>query len=400
MPVNVPTIILADERGVVLDSHMKGVRPSKETERFVRTSSQRVEIKNPRHTYGEGLKTLEFEAYRRKFAIDFHDVQSHLGGNALNTGAAIQKMLVTFDAYGALIPETTFHTLTNTMGVRMQVDKIFGQGQGVLPPEPNTGRSGWYVPRQQGGESLYLSHTPDRPHRNYQIPGDPYAPQDIFISSASPRSSAWSQILHRVAVNPATRLLLSPGRNQLEPELEEKILRATHLIALNKSEAWDLLARINPNLLISVFGTSKTMPQNKDLASILARAICIMGPQRALVTNGGSTVALYDSSKEELITIEPPTVQEIQEFTRETLGRSIGPKEVSLIGCGDTLLGVFIGLEKLAQSGQLKLSTKEQLQVATTMARLHGWNPKPNIHEMPTEDIRRITENAVTKMAA
>ncbi len=400
MPVNVPTIILADKRGVVLDSHLKGVRPSKETERFVRTSGQRVEIKNPRQVCREGSKTLEFEAYKREFAIDFHHAQSHLGGNALNTGAAIQQMFNTFDAYGVLIPGTTFHTLTNTMGVRMEVSRIFGEGQSILPSEPNIGRSGWYIPRQQSGESLYLSHTPDSPHSDYQIPGDPYASQDIFISSASPKSSAWNQILHRVAVNPATRLLLSPGRNQLEPELEEKILKATHLIALNKNEAWDLLARTNPNLLMAVFGTSKTMPNNKDLASILAKAVCIMGPRHALVTNGGSTVALYDSNKQELVTIEPPTIEEIRAFTRETLGRNLEAQEISLIGCGDTLLGVFIALEKLVQSGQLQLSTKEQLQVATTMARLHGWNPKPNIHGMPQRDIEKITQNAVTKMAA
>ena len=324
--------------------------------------------------------------------IDYTQAETQPGGNTVNTAVAYQKTLETFDAYGVLGPQTFFHSLTTNLQLRDLMHRVIGETQTYIPQSPDTDiRQGWYVPGKQ--DESYLSYTPNFNPEKYALPGREGVGQDFFISSTSPETTAWKLLIDRKHHSTKTNITIAPGRSTIPSDVEDDVLRATDLIAFNAGEARAFLQRKRPNLLESIRSEG-------DASHVLAMALCLTGPRRALVTNKDKTVSLCDNLTGEIITVKPPDLEAIQAIIQESIGVTLGKKEVSFTGCGDTLLGVFMALEKLAKTGQLQLSPREQLTVATTISRFHGWSPKPNIEYLDRDNFQKIVATSVTKVAA
>ena len=134
-------------------------------------------------------------------------------------------------------------------------------------------------------------------------------------------------------------------------------------------------------------------------------AISIMGPKRVLITNGPYAVALYEHGMKEPIMVQPPAVDASRDIVRDKV-KSIVISEIPIFtGCGDTLVGVFMALEKLTRMGIMELKKEEQLQLAVNISSFQAWNPASHIGGLKPEDIRELAKtkpdtNAVTLKAA
>lgn len=324
--------------------------------------------------------------------IDFTQAVTQPGGNAVNTAVAYQKTLDAFDVYGVLGTQTYFHSLTTNIQLQRLLHDVIGREQTLIPLRPTPQiRQGWYVPTKQ--EEGYLSYTPDFAPEQYALPGREGRAQDFFVSSTPPETSTWKQLIDRKYLNPNTNIYMAPGRSIVPPEIEDQLLRATDLIAYNASEAIAFLRRKRPAIL-------ENIKFDDDSSDLLAMALCIFGPRRALVTNKDKNVSLCDNATGEVITVKPPETAVIQSIIQNSIGRTLGKKEISFTGCGDTLLGVFLALEKLEKTGQIQLSPREQLWLATVISRFHGWSSQPNIEYLRRSDFQNIARTSVAKMAA
>lgn len=411
------TIFLSGKRGVVADTQFRGkVEPCSNTRRAVQGAkakgSSRLAIQNPRiRIDGSRDEVLAFEpeAQKTPCVVEYKNSETAFGGNTYNTAVAYQKTLEAFDAYGAHIASTIFHTEIVSKALRDELERVFGNRQFAMPPRPirESVRLGWYLPEENptsgGNEHFYLSHTPQHEPINYELPGKKLRGKTYVISSTEPDSKEWKQLLEAKNQDPTTAIVVSPGRNQMNLDLEREVLEKVDLIAFNMREAKDFLGRLNPRLLAYVENESKKGISNHEIAKLLAKAVCILGPRSALVTNGGYSVAFYDAQASELTSVDPPRVLDLQDLIRESIGKALPDQEVSFIGCGDTLLGVFLALQKLEKSRQIPFSTQEQLQIAVNIARYHGWSSKPNIQYLGAGDFQKIADHSakhVTSVAA
>ncbi|MBP7898431.1 hypothetical protein KAZ92_00570 [Candidatus Gracilibacteria bacterium] len=402
------TIFLSGKRGVVSDTQFRGeVEPCDNVRRAVRGAkaqgSSRLAIQKPQIRIDEGGGTvLTFEPGDRKTpcTIQYKDSETAFGGNTYNTAVAYQTTLEAFDTYGAHIASTLFHTEIVSRALRDELERVFGDRQFAMPQPPvrEPMRLGWYLPEEKpksgANEHFYLSHTPQHAPINYDLPGTKLRGKTYVISSTEPSSKEWKQLIEAKNQDPTTAIVVSPGRNQMSLDLEREVLEKVDLIAFNMREAKDFLGRVNPQLLAYVENEGKNGISNYEIAKLLAKAVCIMGPKSALVTNGGYSVAFYSSQADQLTSVDPPRVLDLQDLIRQSIGKTLPDQEVSFIGCGDTLLGVFLALQKLEKSGQTPFSTQEQLQIAVNIARYHGWSSKPNIQYLGAGDFQKIADHS------
>jgi hypothetical protein len=337
------------------------------------------------------------------YRVNYEKDRTAIGGNTYNTARAYQKTLEAFDTHGALHSSTFFHTQLISAHLHDELEQTFGAGQYFMPEgrPKDPLRHGWFVRPPDGGkEHIYLSHTPRYEPENYELPGTHTQGKSYMISSTGHHSQEWQRLIDAKNQDPTTQIILSPGRNYIPPDVEPELLSKTSLLAMNVKEASNFLQRANPQLFRYIHNEEGKARSSQDTAKLLAQAIGSMGPESVLVTNGGYSVALYEHAADTLTTVNPPSITDIKDLVRESLGHTLAEEEVSFIGCGDTLLGVFLAMQKLTASGQVSLSTQEQLQIAVNIARYHGWSLEPHIGYMAREEVEKIAAMSVTKMAA
>lgn len=397
--------VLVGKSGLVVDEQLRGAVPNRELKRLVPTiQGDRLQMHNRRVYEGkeEGdtqkNNTLAFDTERhsqeRPYRLSYPKGPQYIGGNAMNVGLNYMSTMKAFDATGELAAEMHFHAQVTSATVHELLGKDIDMAQfHVYPGAESETREGHFLPRSGGKEALHLGHTPNFKKEDYALPGSREHGEDFFISSTWKNTNIWRQLTDRVKQNPDNRLILMPGRNKLPNDVEDEVMKSTDLVTFNVREAEAFLRRRNPELLAHIEGAGT------NRSGLLAMAVCIMGPKRALITNGGSVVSLYDRDTGETITVKPPAIEASQQIVREKLGGVMTTVPI-FTGCGDAVIGVFIALEKLTRQNVLQLSPKEQLQLAVTISSCHAWNPSSNIVYMQPKELRAIADTAVTRMAA
>lgn len=399
--VNIPTNVLVGTEGLVVDRTLYGSEANRRAKRLIANSSgSRIDMADRRfNEENDGSGRLNFSMQpgddRREFAIDFTGFTEHLGGNAPNVFVAFKNTLDAFDPSGRFASEARIHSQVFSGKIAKLLDGVIDPEQfKVLPKAERFAREGYFVPNS-GKDATNLRYKTKHGPERYTLPGNENQGEDFFISTTAKDTTVWQQLVARIHANPANRLMLMPAKNKLPPSIEDQVLRVTDLATFNQGEAIDFLKRRNGELLEHVRAAG-----GEQRSDLLAMAVCIMGPQRALITNGPFAVSLYDKRTQNLVTVNPPAVEESRKIVREQLRQNLINTVPIFTGCGDTLIGVFMALEKLAHQGTIDLSPKQILQLAVTISSVHAWNPASNIAYLEPNDIRGIVKDAVTKEAA
>lgn len=399
---------LAGRHGIVFDTRIKDPIICHNLKIVIDdTDGARIPIQEPViRPLTPNRQRLSFQARESKkdCTIDFSHADTQLGGNTLNTAIAYQRTLRTFAETGDLADQTRFQSFITGHQIQQTLRGVFAPQQINTPPKTQVeyARHGYYFKPKQTGEDRYLAHTPSYAPDVHDF-GKDTVPGDFFLSTTNPKTNVWQQLLRRKQQAPQTRIILAPGKSLPPKAYENDILSSTNLLAMNKAEALEFLLQRNPDALKQIeqfHGAPLAELPLRRISEELARAICKMGPERALVTNGGTWVSLYNRVEGRLIQVEPPSIEGIQDVVREAIGKKLGNKEISFIGCGDTLLGVFLAMEKLSQNNAWKLDTADQLRLAVAISRYHSWNPSPNIANITSENLRAIAKKVVTQKAA
>ncbi len=380
------------QRGLVVDTTLHNPKPNQAAKREIRDTQVLIrdthEFTRPNGVSGLAFNT-EAHQHDRKYEIDHEGSHTSIGGNAVNVGIAYLNTLRAFDTTGTLAPETFFHSKVTNAEVQRLLQGVIPDEQYQLSSRPKSEtREGYYVPHQD--RLLYLAvHKPHLQEEHDPLGGDQHRAETHFISSTAEKTPVWHELIARIKNNPGSNLVLMPGKNRLTESVEDEVMKVTDLITFNKAEAVAYLKRRHPDLL-------KNIEERTDL---LAMAISVMGPQRALITNGGDTVALYERGMKEAILVEPPAIEASREIVRDKVQNIVTSAIPIYTGCGDTLVGVFMALEKLTKVGTLDLSIKEQLQLAVNISSCHAWSPASNISYLQPNQMRQLAK-AVTKKAA
>ncbi len=389
-------------RGIVVDTTLKNPEPNRAFKRMLAEKEKGNplllrDVHNLQRRNGKSALAFSTKPDQdtRRYKIDYDESVRSLGGNGINVGIAYLNTLRAFDSTGTLAPETVFHSRV----FNRQIEELL---KGVIPPEQfhlssrpdRTPRKVYWIPHE--GDLLYLPvHTPHLQKEQDPLGGNADDAETHFISSTADQTPVWTDLIARVKRNPESHLVVMPGRNNVPPETEHELMQVTDLVTFNREEAERYLGRTNSNLLAEV---KKGGPDN---TGILAMAISITGPKRVLITNGPYAVALYERGMKEAIMVSPPAVASSRDIIRDKV-KSIVISEMPIFtGCGDTLVGVFMALEKLTRMGIMELKKEEQLQLAVNISSFQAWNPASHIGALQPSDLQALADtNPVTKMAA
>lgn len=280
------------------------------------------------------------------------DLETTVGGNAWNSYQAVRKVLE------ALAPEKQsnlrFHRAPELPGVsRERISYVVTGSKEEMGPQ-------------------YWSEDP------YPVETGPLPDgEQVFVSSGGP--DLYDSISDWRTRNPQGRLIVAPGSRQVERGIPRGILGKVDFLSCNDREAMRLVSHLREPTLNWEF-----------IRGELVRVLSNVGKQEVRVTFGeqgvwagsrGQTLWVRSVDREEVL---------IQDMVGQLSERGIATeatkRNAEVNGCGDTRLGAELALEMVGIR-----DLRDRLKMASVLATLHTFNPKPSITTFPND----VIHNAV-----
>lgn len=317
-------------------------------------------------------KAIEVKpTHAKRFTIPYLTHHNGIGGNVVNTGIGYRRAMeaVRGDQSDEDLP--TIHTQVTSNQVIAALRDNFGQNNVLFNPDNAGGnvRTGVHV------DEHYLSQTPEVPFEPYDLPR---AQNHFFLSSIHPDTNVTQRLFERTKQSPNTRITIGTTK-----EMDSRFLEKVDLHALNAMEA------------ISLVGMPPIEIHGENMGKYLAKKLTERGPKNALVTNRGLPAVHYSRERDIYTMVMPPSSREIRSLVLSITGKDLPEDEVSKVGCGDTMLGIIMGLQDMQIPG---VSLEEIMQFAVTIARLHAFSPNPNIAQMDTKFLREIASKVAPRL--
>lgn len=257
--------------------------------------------------------------------IPVGDVQMMLGGNAANVSVALKRMGVT------VMPVIPLGE--NSLSVFAQ-DKLRYEGLTNDPAniQDSYGCNSSYILRYSGERTIFSHHVT----KSYDLLEEVITPY-VYLSTHSADNTSFStEVLLHTSVNHA-KLLFAPGNTQIKGDTEilEALIIKSELVSCNRSEAFDILKKIDG--------------EEMDIVKMMHR-FAHLGVKKVVITDGANGVNFFNSETEET----------------GHLPSEINPAEiVDTTGAGDALCsGIIYSLIKnMTLSDGVKLGLKNSSSV-------------------------------------
>lgn len=312
-------------------------------------------------------------ARAKRFTIPYLTHHNGIGGNAVNTGIGYRRAMEAIRDNQSDENLPAIHTQVTSSKVIAALQNGFGRNNVLFDSDESEGdvRTGVHV------DEHYLSQTPEVPFRPYDLPR---TQNHFFLSSMHPDTNVMQRLIERTEQAPDTKITVGTTK-----EMDPRFLEKVDLHALNAMEA------------ISLVGTPPLEIYGENMGRYLAKKLTERGPRNALVTNRGLPAVHYNREKDTYTMVTPPSSREIRSLVLSITGKDLPEDEVSKVGCGDTMLGIIMGLQDMQIPG---VSLEEIMQFAVTIARLHAFSPNPNIAQMDTKFLREIASKVAPRLVA
>lgn len=371
-----------ETHGIVEDHLIEGVSPKAEQLLAHLESDGRIVVERARIQNGIRGKVLRIVVDGREHQIDFQDYSVHLGGNTFNTATAMTIIRDAFENPSEQ-PQHLFYTHVYNAKIHEDLTGVFGRNGVFNNPAGNASvvRKGYFIPKSNNkSDGWYVSQTPEYAYREAKMAG---MGSDFFFSSLHSESTLMERLIKRKKQSPKTQITMAPGKQQLAEGLDPDFSAIITLEAMNAREAIKLLGDEAPRGL-----------EGEALVKEMATLLANKGPEQVLITNGGLPVTHYDRIHDVHTVAQPPSVETMQKLIWDLHGEKLADQDVSRIGCGDTLLGVFMGLQKIRnQRGNGFMTCEQALQFSVIISRYHAWDKRPNIVEIDQEFLKKLARH-------
>jgi len=299
-------------------------------------------------------------------------LQIDRGGNAWNTANAIHKVLRTVDPRAAE-EELRFHAFRNPKFQQMPFHTVLRDVEGEVKM-----RVAYVIKGPNGDDPMYWS-LPPAPVETGTLPDA----QNVLISSSGP--DVYEEILAHCRKNPKGKVFLAPGSAQVKRGIPMEVLERIHLLSCNRDEAAALAQYLEPRDEKMSWTPGNLLAFFRDV-----------GLPELRITDGAKGVHSLSEGKAFHMAGFDREKDSIQEAAKWLFDAGVATaktfKHPNANGCGDTRLGVELGMTMAGRSLQ------ESMRVANFMAALKTFIPGPNIGAVPDEVIGEIMDSLSTNL--
>ncbi len=294
-----------------------------------------------------------------------HAHETTFGGNALNSASAIFKVLGVLDP--AARERVHFHAFKTPELSNLTFPTVLREVSEAVRM-----RIAYVVKGPNGDDPLYWS-VPPTPAETGPLPDTP----NVLISSSG--TDVYREILDYRCRNPRGKVFLAPGSAQVKRGIPAEVLEQIHFLSCNRKEALTLAEHIAPKKGGQKWTIDDLLKFFRDTGLSELRITAGAEGIHGLSDRASFFVPGFDRDDER-----------VQRLAAQLWKAGVATERTfahpDANGCGDTRLGVELGL------GLAGENLERRQTAGNLIAVLHTFNSAPNIDNFPDEVIEQVME--------